>query len=366
MRPRRRAPLATMLMGGPRSDDIVASKLVTNMGVGATVVRAATRLVENAAGLVVSIAANLPAVDAYGLNLSGDITNPVIQNRDLTQAGSWTLTNGTAARCTGADGVASAGSTFTATADAATCFQTLTLAAANRRFSLYARRRTGTGAFSMTNDGGSTYTAKTLTSSWARFDIIGSVLNPVCGFKLATSGDEVDIDLVFYSSRQSLTPPIATTTGSVTTAGDVVTIPNPLADADVYWSMEARINEINRSTATVGRTVFRVGAGAAGAANTALLSLNPSSIRMEVYDSAAASKIVRVDSMPADGSLVTFRNMNGTLSILYNGVAQTQVAESSAGTGIITTQPASIYLGVAVNTAYLNTAMKDIRISNRG
>jgi len=82
--------------------------------------------------------------------------------------------------------------TLTAGAANATMLQSIALTdTLNRTFSIYLKRKTGTGDISITVDG-STYSVETTTGSWARFDTTLSASGTVtAGIKIATSGDEV-------------------------------------------------------------------------------------------------------------------------------------------------------------------------------
>jgi len=82
--------------------------------------------------------------------------------------------------------------TFSATVGNATVLQTLTLLAIPYTFSIWLKRKTGTGAVSITVDG-TTYSTQTITTDWARYS---TTLTPAAGsktigVKLATLGDEV-------------------------------------------------------------------------------------------------------------------------------------------------------------------------------
>src|SRR3990167_8136681 len=86
--------------------------------------------------------------------------------------------------------------TLTAGAANATMLQSIALSDGilNRAFSIYLKRKTGTGDISITVDG-STYVVKTTTGSWARFDTSLAASGTVtAGIKIATSGDEVYIE----------------------------------------------------------------------------------------------------------------------------------------------------------------------------
>lgn len=114
--------------------------------------------------------------------------------------------------------------TLTAGAANATMLQSVALTgSANRTFSIYLKRKTGTGNISITVDG-STYSVETTTGSWARFDTTLTASGTVtCGIKIATSGDEV------YAAWAQLEDGIATTYATNTTNRYTVT---QITDAD--------------------------------------------------------------------------------------------------------------------------------------
>jgi hypothetical protein len=82
--------------------------------------------------------------------------------------------------------------TLTATADNATILQSITSASATRAFSIYLKRKTGTGNIDLTVDNGTTWTTKTITSNWARYEITqAAVTNPIVGVRIATNTDAI-------------------------------------------------------------------------------------------------------------------------------------------------------------------------------
>lgn len=83
---------------------------------------------------------------------------------------------------------------MTASAGNATLLQSVVLlGSANRVFSIYLKRKTGTGNISISVDG-TTYSVEATTGSWARYDTYLSKSGTVtAGVKITTSGDEVYI-----------------------------------------------------------------------------------------------------------------------------------------------------------------------------
>jgi hypothetical protein len=176
-----------------------------------------------ASGTLTSFGSTTLRIGDNGLLTEDSRTNVVLWNRDLTNA-AWAKTNATAAKDqVGIDGTSNVASSLTATANNATCLQSITLASSARAQTAYVKRITGSGDVSMTMDGGSTWTVITLTSAFQRLTIPTQTLaNPSVGFKLATSGDKIAVDYVQNENGAIETSPIATTTVSVSRAADAV------------------------------------------------------------------------------------------------------------------------------------------------
>ncbi len=167
----------------------------------------------------------ISASSLLGYHAEGARTNSLLYSRDLTKA-AWAATNITPTKtATGLDNAANSASTLAAGAADATILQTLTMAAAARSFSAYVKRRTGAGNVYITRDGGTNWTDITASvgASWTRVKIENtSVLNPVCGFKIATSGDAIDVDVCQDEAGAYISSPIVTTTAAVTRNGELL------------------------------------------------------------------------------------------------------------------------------------------------
>lgn len=149
-------------------------------------------------------------------------TNNALFSRDMTSV-NYVDSNITPVHtATGIDGVANAASTLTATAGNGTALQSVTLASAAYVYSAWVRRRTGTGNVDMTIDNGTTWTTKTLTSTYQRFQVIKTAANPVIGFRIVTSGDAIDVDFNQLESGSTATSPITTVGSAVARPADVL------------------------------------------------------------------------------------------------------------------------------------------------
>jgi hypothetical protein len=179
------------------------------------------------------------AISGLGLQVWESRTNDALYSNDLTQTGSWTATNVTAAKnATGPDNVANSASTITASAAAGTILQSITLASQADTFSVYVKCVTCTGNIQVAEYPSGTPAFTTLTSSncfnqnnvgtapntstWVRCFVEATVLNPVVGFKIANSSDSVQVFCNQLEPGAFESPCIPTTTVSVTRAADDV------------------------------------------------------------------------------------------------------------------------------------------------
>jgi hypothetical protein len=158
---------------------------------------------------------------SLGLLIEESRTNLVLHSRGLNDA-AWAKTDITAAQDqAGLDGAANSASSITATDANGTCLQAITSASAARATSAYVKRITGTGVIEMTQNGGTTWTAVTVTADWTRVTIpSATVTNPSVGFRIVTSGDAIAVDGVQCENGAFSTSVILTTTASVTRAAD--------------------------------------------------------------------------------------------------------------------------------------------------
>lgn len=151
--------------------------------------------------LVATASSGLRRTDKGHWQYPSSGTSVCLQSRDLSQA-VWTKTNITAAKNqTGADGVANAASSITATAANGTVTQSVTLASSSMVFSVDVKRLVGSGTLEMTVDGGTTWTVISgITSSYQqKFIFQAAVTNPVFGFRIATNGDSFAVDFVNHT-----------------------------------------------------------------------------------------------------------------------------------------------------------------------
>lgn len=148
-------------------------------------------------GLVVEDAIDAARFEAEGLLSETSVTNICLHNRDMSNV-LWIKTGITAVRnAVGATGDSGTASTVTATAGNGTIFQPLVAGSSERTYSADIRRKTGTGTIEMTDDGGVTYTDITSlinSVTYTRIQFTNAQANPSIGFRVVTSGDEIEVD----------------------------------------------------------------------------------------------------------------------------------------------------------------------------
>lgn len=155
-------------------------------------------------------------------------TNGTRHSRDFTNV-LWVKTDLTAAKdATGIDNVASSCSTLTATAANGTALQAIVSGAVNRTFSIFIKRKTGTGTISLTLDGGATWTdvtAQINALTFTRVKVTQNLANPSFGVKISTMGDEIYVDIAQEEQTGYMTSPIPSTASAGVRNADTLSCP---------------------------------------------------------------------------------------------------------------------------------------------
>ena len=211
---------------------------------------------------------------------------------------------------TGLDGIANSATTLTATAADAVILQPITLASAARCASAYVKRRTGTGTISFTQDGTNwtDITAQINSSTWSRVQITSTLANPSTGFKISTSGDAIDVDVVQNEAGSVATSPIITTTATVTRNADSLTY-----QTASNWSDTA-------GTAFVEVAPLAYSGGAIGSATNGLL-LSTSNSGATASD--GTNSVNGPSGTPGSSEKLAFRWGSGAMTVSSGGVIGT-------------------------------------------
>lgn len=209
-------------------------------------------------GLVTTAFANQLRVEGNGALIEGVRTNIALYSDNLATA-AWVKVNVSAAmNQTGPDGVANSASLITATGDGGTILQTVLSVSAAHSYAVWLKRVSGTGAVSITIDG-TTWTEKTITSSWSRVSKENvTVLNPVIGIKLATSGDNVAVALSQLEVSAFSSSSIPTAATSMTRNTDTLTFPSSGNFTDAMGTVVVRC-DLDTSAISGGAYILDVG-----------------------------------------------------------------------------------------------------------
>lgn len=331
---------------------------------GFAMTRATSAWYFDSAGLLQSVSSGVARQAAHnpvtlariGLLSEGARTNAALWNRDLTNA-AWVKVNTTATKDqTGLDGAANSATRLTATAANGTTLQTVLLSSATRQTSAYVKRITGSGTIQMTTDGGLSWTAVTVTGAWARVTIPAQAfLNPVFGFRIVTSGDEIAVDCFQNEAGTGASTPIVTTSAAVTRNDEIpritgLSISNPHSVV-CEWTPGFDDLASLRHVASL---------------NDASLAVNHSIYHRHTNDfvrvnitSQADNTIGTANATARNAAAARFatNNVNGAL----NGAGGT--ADTAATLGTMD----RIYLGMRSDSAHwVNGAIGRIRIYNTG
>lgn len=256
------------------------------------------------------------AATCNGLLIEESRTNRLLWCRDATQT-AWTKTSITPAKDqTGIDGVANAASSLTATADNATCIQTITLASGSRTGSVYLKRLTGTGVVQVSLDG-TTYSTVDLSSTeWRRIVLSGTVTNPVVGIRIVTNGDAVAMDYAQVEDGAFATTPILTTTATATRARDLAFVGGAIFDAffsQAGGTAVVSFGPCKRDGGTGQAPVFGVASDTVDAQSSVLISYRgdaiASSSSLPAFLNTNISSVVSVAF--TFSPMVTFYGMDG-------------------------------------------------------
>jgi hypothetical protein len=254
---------------------------------------------------------------------------------------------------TGIDGVPNSCTTLTATAPNGTILQTLVAAASSRTNSAFVRRRTGSGAI-LLRQGTATLdiTASLSSIIFTRPQLNDNELNVAYGFQMATTGDQIDVDMNQFealAATQFATSPMPAT-GAARSADrlDCVAAGNidftqGTAYAELWMNATASVAAQRAIAAGTGRILFL----STGLASTIIAMFDATTnVQKEVLTDMSTGVRKRVSSWGAAGQLIT-----------GDGAAPaTGAFDGTMGTG------ANLEIGHTAGASQWGGTLKEIRI----
>lgn len=203
-----------------------------------TFARASTATYFDSAGLVKSAADNVPRFDydpatltLRGLLVEETRTNLLNWSQTFATSGgtqnNWvdsaSLQRVSATR-TSPDGTGNALEIKANAADRTIISSAAAGSSAQRVFSIFVKRVTGTGAIQYTLDNGTTWTTQAITASWVRYTFDATTANQQVGIRIRTNGDAIQIWGAQLEAGACPSSYIPTTSASAQRQADVATV----------------------------------------------------------------------------------------------------------------------------------------------
>lgn len=203
-----------------------------------TFTRSTTGTYINSSGYVTSAAINTPRFDydptaltPRGLLIEGSASNLLNWSESFSTSGgtnnNWADTSITRNSTNNTD--PANGTTalrITASAGNGTIISTAAIGtSAQRTFSIWLRRVSGTGNIQYTLDNGSTYTTQAITSSWVRYTFAATTAAQRVGIRIVTSGDSIELWGAQLEAGSGASSYIPTGASQGSRAADFCTIP---------------------------------------------------------------------------------------------------------------------------------------------
>jgi lysophospholipase L1-like esterase len=214
----------------------------------------------------------------------------------------------------------------------------------------------GTGWYSAWSDGSANVTFSAGTATATGLPCTTNVGN-FCSFKVTGAGTvtatvpSTGAGKVYLQSGPYRSSPICAAGTTYTRNAESMNIANALTNADANWTVCSTVEPYQRPWTSLDTRdalthgVWYIGPGAGS--NSARLDFDVNTLRFLVWDNASASKLATVtlnSGLVPGPHVICAVNANGTFSVYVDGRKQTAVI-SGAGTGTITTQPATMDIG---------------------
>jgi hypothetical protein len=179
-------------------------------------------------GHVSSFANDVAAITDLGLLVEERATNLALQSRDCSQS-PWVKRNASCAlTAAGVDNQPNSASLLQATGENASVCQSVSASAPYLTFSVFLRRRSGSGAVEIAADGGKQWLPVGVSGKYERFTVsadASAVANhPGVCIRMVNAGDALDVDFAQLEGTLYATSPILTAAAAATRQGDDVTL----------------------------------------------------------------------------------------------------------------------------------------------
>jgi hypothetical protein len=220
-------------------------------------------------------------------------------------------------------------------------------------FSAYVRRVSGTGAIQMTTNGGTNWTTVTISSIYTQVACAAqTVASGTVGFRMAVSGDVIEVDFTQGEVGPVATSPIPTTTGTGSRSADVVFVSGAVSgsigqtEGTIYAevdfrsfasSLQRRIislrvdesNVLSLETNTAGNQFdfFAISGGVSVSASASGITTGVYKIAVG-YNSAASGTVLYVNGVLRDTKTISIPNLSAAvfgLGVRADGAAGTQL-----------------------------------------
>lgn len=260
-----------------------------------TFTRASTGTFINASGNVATASNNVARFDhdpttlaPRGLLIEGAATNLLNWSESFATSGgtnnNWADTNITRNSTNNTD--PANGTTalrVTASAGNGTIISTAAMGtSAQRTFSIWLRRVSGTGNIEYTLDNGSTYTTQAITSSWVRYTFAATTAAQRVGIRIVTSGDSIELWGAQLEAGSGASSYIPTGASQVTRVQDLVAITS--TNFSSWWTSNnpaSFLVDISSTNRPLANHIFRI-ADSSGSAYGYQSYFNSTTMPMQV------------------------------------------------------------------------------------
>ena len=296
----------------------------------------ASNVVTEATGAVIADAT------LKGYLAEGSKQNRCLYSQDFSNA-AWVATNvnKTADGHTAPDGSATAYA-LTASAGNGTVIQDLgVVASATKTFTIYLKRKTGTGNIQLTLDGGSTWTTVAITSSWDRYGISqDSLANEDCGIRIVTSGDAVyawGAQVINGGGGPSMpdrTSYVPTTSAAVTRNTDVLSYPLAGNASNTSGTLYAEVTAPQAYSTVTDNRIF-AGSGALILTNGNVASIHDGATTTSTANAATDFAAAKLASAYSGSTTSVVLNGGTVVNGTFDGSVNFTTLDIGGGNGWI-------------------------------